>query len=80
MVMVKTLRKHDNMLGDKFEKHPGKIYDHPSPELLIERGFLELADAGKNEASGVQGVGQEAEPASEGDSAGDTQKGRKRRS
>lgn len=79
MVMVKTIRKHDNMLGDTFEKNPGKIYDHPSPDLLIARGFLELHDARKSETSRVQGTGQEAVSTAEGDSAGDAKKSSKGR-
>lgn len=32
---VKTLKKHANQHGDKYQKAPGKIYDHPSPESDI---------------------------------------------
>jgi hypothetical protein len=37
---VKTLRKHDNAYGNKFEKEPGDEYDHPSPQGLIDQKLV----------------------------------------
>jgi hypothetical protein len=30
--------------GDKYEKFPGKVYEHPSPPQLIADGLVEAAD------------------------------------
>jgi hypothetical protein len=61
-MLVRTKRRHDNTYGDKYEKFPGKIYDHPSPRQLIDDGVLEKvngADAGDDR--GAEGSGSGAE-------------------
>lgn len=56
---VRTLRRHDNAYGDKYEKHPGKIYDHPHPKTLIDDGLVEDAAAPKPAKSVEKGDSKE---------------------
>jgi hypothetical protein len=44
---VRTLRKHDSAYGDVYTKHPGKVYEHPHPQALIDGGLVEDAAAPK---------------------------------
>lgn len=46
---VRTIRKHDNTYGDKFTKFPGKVYDHPSPSVLLESGVVEAVTEAESE-------------------------------
>lgn len=43
-MLVKTLKAHTNGFGEKFAKAEGDIYDHPNPDVLIERGKVEPTD------------------------------------
>lgn len=53
---VRTKHRHDNAYGDKYEKFPGKIYDHPDPQQLIDDGYLEAHDEDDSKAGRVQGT------------------------
>jgi len=44
MTRVRARRRHENAIGTPYVKHPGRVYDHPSPEQLITSGILEKAD------------------------------------
>lgn len=39
---VKTMIEHANDHGDKRQKLPGDVYQHPEPSVLIGSGFVEV--------------------------------------
>ncbi len=43
-MMVKTISRHQNAIGDSFVKNPGKIYDAgDQAKMLLEEGLVEVA-------------------------------------
>ena len=48
---VKTLKKHSNHFGKKYNKKPGDEYEHPQPAGDIKFGYVEKVKAKKKAAS-----------------------------
>jgi len=51
---VKSLKKHRNAHGDKFEKPKGVEYDHPSPEADIKAGFVKEVTSAEGKGKAPQ--------------------------
>lgn len=54
MVTVKTRRRHSNAYGDRFVKHPGKVYELPiaDAETLSAAGLVEPVAEDRADGSG----------------------------